>query len=47
MTLILEQKDYDRWTTRDESEHPPLDLLRPLPAEEIKATVVSKDVGHV
>jgi hypothetical protein len=37
----------DRWLTRDESARPPLDLLRPLPAEEMKATKVGKDVGNV
>jgi putative SOS response-associated peptidase YedK len=47
MPVILEPKDYERWLTRDESKCPLLDLLRPLLAEEMKATEVSQGVGNV
>lgn len=36
MPVILEPKDYDRWLERD-AERPPVDLLRPLPAEEMES----------
>jgi putative SOS response-associated peptidase YedK len=47
MPLIVPPKDYERWLSREEGERPPVDLLRPFPAEEMKAEEVSKDVGNV
>ena len=40
--------NYDRWLDRDsDPDRPPLDLLRPFPADEMEAFEVSKDVGNV
>jgi len=48
MPVILHPSDYDRWLDRDsDSDRPPLDLLRPFPADEMEAFEVSKDVGNV
>ena len=47
MPLIVQPKDYDRWLSREDGEQPPLDWLRPFPAEEMQAQEVSKDVGSV
>jgi len=38
MPVILHQQDYDRWLSRDESERPPLDVLRPYEAEGMDMT---------
>jgi len=45
MPVILHPSDFDRWFSREESDRPPIDLLRPFPAEEMEAFEVSKDVG--
>ena len=47
MPEILEPKDYNRWLERVDNERPPVDLLRPLPADEMKAQAANKDVGNV
>jgi len=47
MPVILAAKDYDRWLSREESEQPPIDLLRPFPAEAMVAKEASRDVGNV
>jgi putative SOS response-associated peptidase YedK len=54
MPLILEPRDYDRRLERDPGStignghgQMPLDLLRPLPADEMKAQKANKDVGNV
>ena len=48
MPVILHPRDYDRWLDRDSDPgRPPLDLLRPFPADEMEAFEVSKDVGNV
>jgi putative SOS response-associated peptidase YedK len=48
MPVILNPSDYDRWLDRDsDPETPPLDLLRPFPADEMEAFEVSNDVGNV
>ena len=48
MPVILHPSDYDRWLDRDSDPgRPPLDLLRPFPADEMEAFEVSKDVGNV
>jgi len=48
MPVILHPSDYDRWLDRDSDPgRPPLDLLRPFPADEIEVFEVSKDVGNV
>ena len=47
MPVILHRQDYDRWLEPSEPSHLPVDLLRPYPAEEMKAWRVSNDVGNV
>jgi putative SOS response-associated peptidase YedK len=47
MPVILAERDYDRWLERDDQERPPLDLLRPYPAEEMEAHEAHRDVGNV
>ncbi len=46
MPVILHSADYDRWLSETSPEQPPIDLLRSLPAEEMKAWPVSQDVGN-
>jgi len=46
MPLIVPQQEYSRWLNSDLSQ-PPVDLLRPYPAEEMKAWKVSQRVGNV
>jgi putative SOS response-associated peptidase YedK len=45
--VILHPADFDRWLSREETHQPPVDLLRPFPADEMEAFAVSKDVGNV
>jgi putative SOS response-associated peptidase YedK len=47
MPAILDPKDYERWLAPAEPSHLPVDLLRPYPAEDMKAWKVSTDVGNV
>jgi putative SOS response-associated peptidase YedK len=47
MPVILHRKDYERWLAVADAAHLPVDLLRPYPAEEMKAWRVGKDVGNV
>jgi len=47
MPVIVARKDYERWMAPAESSHLPVDLLRPFPAEEMKAWKVSRAVGNV
>jgi len=52
MPVILERRDYDRWldsSGRNSGEvvSPPVDLLRPYPAEKMRAWQVSQCVGNV
>jgi putative SOS response-associated peptidase YedK len=35
MPVILHPRDFDRWIDREPTEQPPIDLLRPFPADEI------------
>jgi putative SOS response-associated peptidase YedK len=46
MPVIIPPKDYERWMAPAEPSHLPVDLLRPYPAEEMKAWKVSKAVGN-
>jgi putative SOS response-associated peptidase YedK len=41
MPVILQPKDYDRWLSRDATEQPPIDLLRPYEAGKMKAHLTS------
>ncbi len=47
MPVILQPKDYDRWLSREETERPPIDLLRPYDAAEMTAYPVDPRVGNV
>ena len=47
MPVILEPQDYDRWLEPGDPARPPLDLLRPLAAEKMRAWPVSERVGNV
>jgi putative SOS response-associated peptidase YedK len=48
MPVIIERKDYARWLGGDDDPaQPPLDLLRPFPAEKMTAWKVDKSVGNV
>jgi putative SOS response-associated peptidase YedK len=45
MPVILHRRDYNKWMESGEPSHPPVDLLRPYPPEEMKAWKVSRAVG--
>ena len=47
MPVILDPRDYDRWLDPETKEQPPVDLLRPYPAERMLAWPVSERVGNV
>jgi putative SOS response-associated peptidase YedK len=47
MPVILEPKDYDRWLDAGDQARPPVDLLRPYPAERMRAWPASDRVGNV
>jgi putative SOS response-associated peptidase YedK len=47
MPVIIERKDYARWLGSGDLAQPPVDLLRPFPAEQMTAWKVDKSVGNV
>jgi putative SOS response-associated peptidase YedK len=47
MPVILQPKDYDRWLQPGDPALPPVDLLRPFPAEQMTAWKVDRKVGNV
>jgi putative SOS response-associated peptidase YedK len=47
MPVIVEPRDYDRWLDAGDPARPPVDLLRPYPAEKMLAWPVSGQVGNV
>jgi putative SOS response-associated peptidase YedK len=47
MPVILAPKDYDRWLDTDSGERPPVELMRPFPAEQMRSWPVSDRVGNV
>jgi putative SOS response-associated peptidase YedK len=47
MPVLLEPKDYDRWLEAGDPARPPVDMLRPYPAERMRAWPVSDRVGNV
>jgi len=47
MPVILEPRDYTRWLGADDPAQPPIDLLRPYPAQKMLAWPVSDRVGNV
>jgi putative SOS response-associated peptidase YedK len=46
MPVILRPRDYDRWMQREESEQPPIDLLRPFDADEMEMHPANPAVGN-
>lgn len=46
MPVILSPSDYDRWLDPGDPARPPIDLLRPFPAERMTAWKVSPAVGN-
>jgi putative SOS response-associated peptidase YedK len=47
MPVILHARDYDRWLSRDVTEQPPVDLLRPYESEMMDMTPANPLVGNV
>jgi len=47
MPVILDPMDFDRWLDAGDPARPPVDLLRPYPAERMCAWPVSDRVGNV
>jgi putative SOS response-associated peptidase YedK len=47
MPVILHREDYARWLAAGDPARLPVDLLRPYPADEMKAWKVGSDVGNV
>ncbi len=47
MPVILHARDFERWLSRDETERPPVDLLRPYEAEAMRADEANPAVGNV
>ena len=47
MPVIQHPRDYDRWLQRGQPEMPPVDLLRPYEAEDMRAAACNPAVGNV
>ena len=47
MPIILHARDYDRWLSRERTEQPPVDLLRPFGAEEMTAHLTGNAPGEI
>lgn len=47
MPVILKREDYGRWLASVDPSQLPVDLLRPYPADRMKAWRVSSDVGNL
>ena len=47
MPVILRPKDYTRWLSREVTDRPPIDLLRPFESDEMKASACNPLVGNV
>ena len=47
MPVILHTRDYNRWLERGETSQPPIDLLRPYEADEMRADPCNPAVGNV
>ena len=47
MPVILAPRDYSRWMEAGDPSRPPVDLLRPYPAEKMRSWPVSSRVGNV
>jgi putative SOS response-associated peptidase YedK len=47
MPVILDRSDYERWLDPGAPDRPPVDLLRPYPAEKMETWPVNERVGNV
>ena len=47
MPVILNKQDYERWLAPADPSRLPTDLLKPFPAEQMKAWRVGSSVGNV
>jgi putative SOS response-associated peptidase YedK len=47
MPVIVDPKDYTRWLEQGDPQQPPIDHLRPYPAEKMRAWRIGSDVGDV
>jgi putative SOS response-associated peptidase YedK len=47
MPVVLQRKDYDRWLAPADPARLPIDLLKPYPAEKMRARKVSPAAGNV
>ena len=47
MPVILHQRDYDRWLSREVTEQPPIDLMRPFESEDMQMNPANPLVGNV
>lgn len=47
MPVILRPRDYDRWLEREQTEQPPVDLLRPFPTDEMEMRPANPAVGNM
>ena len=47
MPVIIPRRDYDRWLQPGDPARPPIDLLRPYPAEQMTAWRVDQKVENV
>ncbi len=47
MPVILRPRDYDRWLSRDVTDQPPVDLLRPFESDDMEMRPANPLVGNV
>jgi putative SOS response-associated peptidase YedK len=47
MPVILHPRDYDRWISREVTDQPPIDLLRPYESDEMEKHPANPLVGNV
>ena len=47
MPVILHPRDYDRWLSREVTDQPPLDLMRPFESEDMQMAPANPLVGNV
>ena len=47
MPLIVERKNWQRWLEPGDPERPPIDLVRPFDAEQMKAWRVDQRINNV
>lgn len=47
MPVIVERKDFGRWLNANDKATPPVDLLNPYPANQMRAWPVCNRVGNI